>query len=177
MTSRVDPRVRFWAKVSLNGPTPAHRPDLGPCAVWTASTNDHGYPIFRADTSGDDRVYARKWLWELVHARPVREGYTLDHLCHDWRTCPGGRFDPCRLCVGYWHAEEVPDRVNVVDRSVGGPGVNARKTVCDHGHNLLAPENVRIHPQRGHRDCRICHRLRKAGLLPASGQLALPIAV
>lgn len=28
---------RFYAKVDRNGPVPAHRPELGPCHVWTAS--------------------------------------------------------------------------------------------------------------------------------------------
>lgn len=41
---RRDPNDRFWAKVDKSGPT--LRPDLGPCWVWTASTNVHGYGKF-----------------------------------------------------------------------------------------------------------------------------------
>lgn len=37
---------RFWAKVSKDGPAPAHRPELGPCWVWTASTAPAGYGQF-----------------------------------------------------------------------------------------------------------------------------------
>jgi hypothetical protein len=29
---------RFWSKVDRNGPVPEHRPELGPCWVWTAGT-------------------------------------------------------------------------------------------------------------------------------------------
>src|SRR6478609_5365672 len=28
-------RDRFWKKVDKNGPIPAHRPELGPCWIWT----------------------------------------------------------------------------------------------------------------------------------------------
>lgn len=29
------PPLSFWPKVDLNGPIPEHRPELGPCWVWT----------------------------------------------------------------------------------------------------------------------------------------------
>ena|ERR1700694_1946906 len=32
-----DPMLRFWLKVNQNGPVPEHRPELGPCWVWTAA--------------------------------------------------------------------------------------------------------------------------------------------
>ena len=34
---------RFWKKVNKNGPTPPHRPELGTCWIWTASTLASGY--------------------------------------------------------------------------------------------------------------------------------------
>ena len=37
---------RFWSKVNKNGPVPTHRPDLGPCWLWTAGTHN-GYGAFR----------------------------------------------------------------------------------------------------------------------------------
>jgi hypothetical protein len=36
---------RLWEKVNKDGPIPLHRPDLGPCWVWTGATNEHGYGI------------------------------------------------------------------------------------------------------------------------------------
>ncbi len=33
---------RFWSKVNKAGPTPVHKPELGVCWVWIASTRD-GY--------------------------------------------------------------------------------------------------------------------------------------
>jgi hypothetical protein len=37
---------RFFAKVDRNGPIPAHRPELGPCHVWTASCKRFGHGQF-----------------------------------------------------------------------------------------------------------------------------------
>lgn len=39
---------RFWAKVNKDGPIPEHRPELGPCWVWTGSLS-RGYPILTRD--------------------------------------------------------------------------------------------------------------------------------
>jgi hypothetical protein len=39
---------RFWAKVDKDGPVPAHRPELGPCWIWTSTTNEHGYGLIHA---------------------------------------------------------------------------------------------------------------------------------
>lgn len=36
---------RFWSKVNKNGPT--LREGLGPCWLWTAATNEHGYGVMR----------------------------------------------------------------------------------------------------------------------------------
>lgn len=36
--SRATPiEERFWKKVDKNGPAPSHRPDLGPCWLWTGA--------------------------------------------------------------------------------------------------------------------------------------------
>lgn len=40
---------RFWAKVDKDGPVPAHAPELGPCWVWTAAVNEHGYGVMRPE--------------------------------------------------------------------------------------------------------------------------------
>lgn len=37
---------RFWAKVDKHGPVPEHRPELGPCWIWTGSTYSNGYGYF-----------------------------------------------------------------------------------------------------------------------------------
>lgn len=38
---------RFFANVDKNGPIPPHRPELGPCHVWTGFIRPDGYGHFR----------------------------------------------------------------------------------------------------------------------------------
>lgn len=40
-----DVETRFWSKVVKDGPTPAHRPELGPCWLWTGAPSA-GYGRF-----------------------------------------------------------------------------------------------------------------------------------
>jgi hypothetical protein len=37
---------RFFANVNVDGPVPAHVPEIGPCHVWTGRTNEFGYGKF-----------------------------------------------------------------------------------------------------------------------------------
>ena len=56
----------FWSKVDKNGPVPAHRPELGPCWLWTASTATKGYGQFMWGTAvaGTHRI-----AWLLTFGR------------------------------------------------------------------------------------------------------------
>lgn len=46
---------RFWSKVDRNGPVPEHRPDLGPCWLWTAYVDAHGYGVFSVPVGENGR--------------------------------------------------------------------------------------------------------------------------
>lgn len=37
----------FWENIKKDGPIPEHRPELGPCWVWTGATNKKGYGVYR----------------------------------------------------------------------------------------------------------------------------------
>lgn len=80
---------RFWAKVDKNGPIPEHRPELGPCWVWTASRYTAGYGAFfyLGRPTG-----AHVASWAMAHD-PVPEGRWVLHHC-DRRSCvrPGHLF-------------------------------------------------------------------------------------
>lgn len=39
--------IRFFRQVDKNGPVPAHRPELGPCWVWTGVKDKDGYGRIR----------------------------------------------------------------------------------------------------------------------------------
>lgn len=74
------PEQRFWAKVDKCGPVPEHRPELGPCWVWTASINrGTGYGQF--GLSHGNMVQAHRYSYELAFG-PIPEGYDVHHECH-----------------------------------------------------------------------------------------------
>jgi hypothetical protein len=80
------PAQLFWAKVDKSGPVPAHRPELGPCWVWTASTFNTGYGKFRFEKM---TRYAHRISWFLAHGE-----WPDVFVCHE---CDN------RLCVRLTH--------------------------------------------------------------------------
>lgn len=93
-----DVEARFWSKVDKDGPVPAHRPDLGPCWIWTDVPNDMGYGVFGI---GQKVVKAYRWSYERF-VGPIPAGLMPDHLC---RNPP---------CVRPDHLEPVTNRENVL---------------------------------------------------------------
>lgn len=69
--------LRFWAKVDKNGPVPAHRPELGPCWVWTASTLGKGYGAFGLNRR---TAMAHRVAYEIEHG-PIPDGLCVLHEC------------------------------------------------------------------------------------------------
>jgi len=139
---KIDParsiEERFWAKVDKNGPVPAHRPDLGPCWVWTGARS-RGYGILRLNYK-NIRAHIMSFTWEYGE---TPEGQELDHLCRN------------RACVRPTHLEAVDHWTNVA-RGISPHGVNAAKDRCRNGH-LFTAENTRINNQ-GARVCIECAR-------------------
>lgn len=130
---------RFWEKVDKNGPTPAQRPELGPCWVWTAGKME-GYGAFHL--SGRRTVHAHivSFTWEYGD---IPEGHERDHLCRN------------RACVRPDHLEAVTHWTNVA-RGISPHGLNAAKTHCRNGHDF-SPENTRVN-SKGQRVCITCAR-------------------
>jgi hypothetical protein len=80
-------RARFAAKVDRNGPIPAHRPELGPCHVWTGGLSHDGYGKFSIGSRTDGTlrtVRAHRVSFYLVHRR-WPEPFGLHHC--DNRPC------------------------------------------------------------------------------------------
>lgn len=73
---------RFSSKVNESGPIPLHRPEIGPCAVWTASCFPNGYGRLGIDGKV---CYAHRVAWELANG-PVPDGLFVLHAC-DNRSC------------------------------------------------------------------------------------------
>lgn len=73
---------RFWARVDKNGPVPAHRPDLGPCWLWTGAVGGGGYGHFQFERRPRP---AHVVAWILTYG-PVPPGGFVCHHC-DVRAC------------------------------------------------------------------------------------------
>lgn len=70
---------RLWSRVDKNGPIPDHRPDLGPCWVWTGSKHrgrQHGQIGLRAGVL----LWTHRLSWELTNG-PIPGGLFVLHHC------------------------------------------------------------------------------------------------
>lgn len=131
------PEARFWARVDKDGPLNEHRPELGPCWIWTGGVAGNlNYPKY-GRTSGQQ---AHRFSYELL-VGPVPADLDLDHLC---RTS---------LCVNPAHLEPVTHLENIM-RGESLPALNARKTHCQRGHEFT-PENTG-QMSSGGRSCITC---------------------
>lgn len=132
---------RFWSAVSKTSQTPAYRPDLSPCWLWTKHINASGYGVF----SKRGRLeLAHRTAYGLV-VGDVPPGLQLDHLCR------------VRHCVNPDHLEPVTNAENV-KRGVSPFAEKARQTHCKRGH-VFDESNTYRSPDRPHtRRCRTCVR-------------------
>lgn len=112
---------RFWKKVDRSGPIPIHRPDLGPCWIWTAGKHIAGYGWFRFGTR---MVLAHRVSFAWANGS-IDETLVLDHLCR------------VRACVNPDHLEMVTLAVNTAR------GAQAMKTHCPLGHSYDASNTYR----------------------------------
>lgn len=130
------PAARYWSKVERQTEPCAHRPDLGPCWLWTGTINQGGYGRFTLD---GHMVVAHR-VGFLLAGLTIPDGFDLDHLCR------------VRSCVFPGHLEPVTPRENVL-RGEGFAAEYARRTHCPSGHEYAA---ANVYLYRGKRYCRAC---------------------
>lgn len=94
---------RFWEKVDKNGPIPVHKPELGPCWVWTGATKDTGYGVLRIPSTKQNAL-VHVFSWEQENG-PVLDGLFVLHHC-DNRPC----VRPVHLFTGT-HQDNMDDMV------------------------------------------------------------------
>lgn len=149
------PDERFWAQVNLNGPIPEHRPELGPCWLWTGCTNDSGYGILRIGTR-NERVH--RWIYQRLYgALPPR--IEVLHRC-DNPPC----FRPTHLMHGT-QAENMQDmyakgRNWEQPRGERGPMPKTVHSVCTQcGREFMSARVARFCSQRcNEQDWQLRHR-------------------
>jgi hypothetical protein len=135
---RGDDERRWWSFVDKQGPIPEHRPDLGPCWLWTSYSDGLGYSMFG---SGGRTVRAYSWGYKTF-VGPVPPGKELDHLCRN------------HACVNYErHLDPVTHRENML-RGESLQAQNARKLVCIRGHEFTGVQG----PDGRWRKCKQCAR-------------------
>lgn len=123
--------LRVVAKLSIEGE----------CWVWTGKKLKGGYGSIKWE--GRTRV-AHRVVYELLVGQ-IPEGLTIDHLCRN------------PACLNPAHMEPVTQRENNA-RGASPSARNARKTHCQHGHELTG-KNLREwidSKGRTERKCRSC---------------------
>ena len=141
MTSEIDRRKQFWAKVDRTET----------CWLWTAYTTPNGYGVFE-NKSPAGRL-AHRISFEMARGT-IPTGLEIDHLCR------------VRNCVRPDHLEAVTRKTNVHRTPYIMKGM--AKTHCPQGH-AYTPDNLRTGKWRGcatcHRD-KMRERYRAARGLP-----------
>lgn len=140
---------RFWMQVDMDGPIPSHRPNLGPCWLWTGNCKNRGYGVFGKTTS-------HAWAYEHF-VKAVPDGLTLDHICHNENPeCGGGQTCIHRRCCNPSHLEVTTHLENSLRSPTSMISINRAKTHCPRNHPYDA-ENTYIN-RKGSRTCRECTR-------------------
>jgi hypothetical protein len=113
------------------------------CWLWVGVRSSDGYGRFEIRNHQVSKVFkAHQMSWILLRG-PVPDGLQLDHLCR------------VRHCVNPDHLEPVTMAENI-RRGISPWGLNAQKTHCPRGHELMGP-NLYVTPGGG-RSCKTCRR-------------------
>lgn len=141
---------RLWERVDKNGPVPPHRPELGPCWVYSNPRGGRGGVLGHCMIHMDDTmVLVHRVAFKLVHGRwPMPCGL---HHCDN---------PPCVKVIddeyGPAHIFEGTRTENQHDMTAKGRHGQGKKTHCKRGHPF-DDENMRISPE-GRRRCKACLR-------------------
>lgn len=77
---------RFWKKIDKNGEVPPHRPELGKCWKWKASTTPWGYGKIFTGVLNKRIIGAHVASW-IIHFGPIPDKLFCCHLCDSPPCC------------------------------------------------------------------------------------------
>jgi hypothetical protein len=161
---------RFWEKVDKNGPIPPHRPELGPCWLWTGARLPDGRGQFHLNGRTE---FASVVAYLLTYGPLLPEKpWVLHH-------CDGGRL--CCVCPGHLFAGTHTDNM----RDMAAKGRQGTNWTPENRHRLARGERhgTKTHPDSVTRGSRrptaklteaivIDARLRRMAGLATTRQLA-----
>ena len=127
------------------------------CHLWKGSTGrgGYGYVTYYPTPGKQVTVLVHRLVYVRLAEDPGDE-MQIDHACHDPLVCVASPMEcPHRRCYNLDHLEAVTQPENS-RRSGSVYGRNARKEVCDHGHELAGDNLFTL--ADGGRGCRECQR-------------------
>ena len=133
------PRVPFSRRVFMN----IRKADNG-CWNWIGTIGNHGYGVFILGGKINKHRFLAHRIVHTIIIGDIPQGMVIDHLCRNTR------------CVNPAHLEVVTQIENCL-RGVSPLALNARKTHCKHGHELLG-RNLFL--KKAGRECRECKRIK-----------------
>lgn len=138
-------RVALFSRLILTPPPFANdrlgRPLIGPCLIWAAATDRHGYGVIGNRDLGDNKIRLVHRVMFMLFDGSVPD--ELDHLCR------------VPACASPAHMEGVTHAENV---RRGDNGILQRsRTQCVNGHPF-DEANTYYRLDGAGRNCRECHR-------------------
>jgi hypothetical protein len=124
---------RFWPRVNKDGPIPEHRPEIGPCWLWTGAKDGVGYG--HISTGGKARNGGRMIGTHvasiIIHDGSIPDGLRALHHCDN------------RLCVRRSHLFVGTQQDNIRDmHTKGRAGTPQRRRGPDNLNAKLTYEQV-----------------------------------
>ncbi len=140
---------RFWNRVDVDGPIPAHMPHLGKCWLWIGHKNEKGYGHFFVDSKN---IMPHRFSYELKTGTKIRPELLACHHC-DTPAC----VNPDHIFIG-----TCGDNMRDAARKGRCNNMFKGRAACSRGHKYVEG-SFSIHHKGNNpfRRCFVCQRERE----------------